>query len=259
MNITTLPINLIRADESISPRNSTDAATVETYRDCLDLLPAVVVFVTAPGHYLLADGFHRYKAHVAEGREEIKVEIRKGSRDDAEVYALTANNRHGRPLTREERRLSVERMLKLHPERSDSWIGEDIGAGNNTVRAVREGLEASLAIAKLATLIGRDGKKYPRNAPHPARQPEPEPEEQPDDSEADTEVDAQPRTNPGGFAPLTGDDVSVVSGDKPERPMKPEPKAKPSKKSAASSAEKPPSEKKRCPRCGCTCKSDAQI
>jgi ParB-like chromosome segregation protein Spo0J len=65
-----------------------DAQQVERYRRSIDRLPPVIVFETEEG-LLLADGYHRLAAAVAEGKETIEAEVRHGSRHDALAYAVT--------------------------------------------------------------------------------------------------------------------------------------------------------------------------
>jgi DNA modification methylase len=157
-----LPLSAIVADSRVNVRDGLDEATVAHYTDIFDRLPPVVVFSTPEG-YLLASGFHRLEAARRLGRAEIAAEVREGTRAEAEEFAILDNVAHGRPYTRAERRRAVERMLKLHPQRSDNWIAQDLGVSDHTVRVVREELEATSQIAKLDRLVGRDGKERPRS------------------------------------------------------------------------------------------------
>ncbi len=70
---------------------------------------------------------------------------------------------HAEPLTLAERKEAAKIKLKRHTERSNRWIGEDCGVHKNTVEDIRVELEAGGQIAHLAHLIGRDGKKRPRD------------------------------------------------------------------------------------------------
>jgi ParB-like chromosome segregation protein Spo0J len=167
LNLTEIAINSV-----INVREALDNETIERYVESFDQLPPVVVFET-DDTYLLADGFHRYEAAKKLRREEIEAEVKQGTRQDAEEYAALANLRHGKPLTRAERRKAVERMLKLHPERSDRWIAEDMGVDHKSVRIYREELESTGEIPQLNKLTGKDRKERPREVPHPKR-PKPE-------------------------------------------------------------------------------------
>ena len=65
-----------------------DPNRVEMYRRSIDRLPPVIVFETEKG-LLLADGYHRLAAAMAEGKKTIEAEVRHGSRHDALAYAVT--------------------------------------------------------------------------------------------------------------------------------------------------------------------------
>jgi ParB-like chromosome segregation protein Spo0J len=77
------------------PQRHLDPKQVEKYRRSIDQMPPVVVFETEDG-LLLADGYHRLAAALAEGRETVEAEVRRGSRHDALAYAvaLGAAQRH---------------------------------------------------------------------------------------------------------------------------------------------------------------------
>lgn len=168
MEIRKVSLDEIVVDLSLNVREKLDEETVERYMECFDRLPEVVGFNTDEG-YLLADGFHRVEAANRLGQESIEVEVKQGTRQDAEEYAALANLRHGKPLTRAERRKAVERMLKLHPERANAWIAEDMGVSDHTVKKYREEMESGSQIARVKKFIGKDGKTYPREIKHPKR------------------------------------------------------------------------------------------
>lgn len=183
MDIMELKLNDITIDENLNVRDSLEEDTIEQYIDIFDQLPPVVVFNTDDG-YLLADGFHRCEAAKRLGRENIKAEIREGTRQAAEEYAALANLQHGKPLTRAERRKAVERMLMLYPERSASWIAEDTGVSDKTVRKYREDLENSNSeFPRCSTFTTKDGREFPREIEQPKK----------DEQTSDEQVDEQPR------------------------------------------------------------------
>ena len=75
------------------------------------------------------------------------------------VLSLNAKRRH---LNREQKRDLIAAYLKANPEVNDNWLAETIGGvSKNTVKDVRENLEATCLIDKFTTLRGRDGKKRP--------------------------------------------------------------------------------------------------
>jgi hypothetical protein len=69
-----------------------------------------VVFDDGNKKYL-ADGFHRLAAAKHVGRDRIKVDIRKGRKQDAFMHSLKANAEHGLRRTNEDKRHAVELLL----------------------------------------------------------------------------------------------------------------------------------------------------
>ncbi len=194
-----LSLKLIKTDEKLSPRvdEGTDAGTVAAYAECFDQLPPIVVFkVPDQTHYLLADGWHRFHAAKKLEREEIEVEARAGSYNDAKEFALLANLKHGRPLTRKEKRHVIGEFLKLHPERANKWIASDLGSDKKTVEVIRIKLEENSGgeFPLLTTLTGKDGKGYPRKIEKAPIQLDLE--EQPEPEEPETTEDPEPDPPP---------------------------------------------------------------
>ncbi len=182
MDIMKLKLNDITIDENLNVRELLDEDTITRYMECFEQLPPIVVFETDDG-YLLADGFHRVEAAKRLEREEIEVNVMQGTRQAAEEHAAIANLKHGKPLTRAERGKAVEVMLKLHTERSDSWIADDMGVSKNTVAKYREELESNCQTDSCSTFITKDGRKYPREIKQPKK----------DEQTSDEQVDEQSR------------------------------------------------------------------
>lgn len=157
-----IAVNRIEVDDGMSPRQGIDLETVDQYALSFTDLPPIVVFEVKPDSYLLADGFHRIRAAKKLELTEVLADVRQGDRNAAWEHAVLANLKHGRPLSRRERRNVVEALLKLHTERSDNWIAEDAGVSKNTVEVVREYMVSGCQIDNLDTLVGKDGKFYPR-------------------------------------------------------------------------------------------------
>jgi ParB-like nuclease family protein len=76
-----------------------DADRVACYLDHLDDAPPVTVFDIG-GQLLLADGHHRWEAARRLGRDQIRADVRPGSRHDALQFAVD--------LARQQRELSEE-------------------------------------------------------------------------------------------------------------------------------------------------------
>lgn len=93
----------LQAREKIS-----DEAVAEYYNVLREgvKLPPITVFFDGT-RYFLADGWHRYFAHKSAGMATIEVEVIKGTRRDAQKYAMGANNTHGLQRTVADKRKAV--------------------------------------------------------------------------------------------------------------------------------------------------------
>ncbi len=123
----------IVVDPTIDIRASLDEETIAQYEENFDELPPIVVFKTSDEGLLLADGFHRVAAAERLGRSKVEADIKTGSRNDALEHAALANLRHGRPLTRDERRGAVRRINRLHPDWGRKRIASALGVGDTFV------------------------------------------------------------------------------------------------------------------------------
>ena len=142
MDIRDLPVHELVLDPNLNLRDRLDQETVERYSESWNRMPPVTVF-EVDGRWLLADGFHRHAAAVTLGRKSIPAEVRPGSFDEALDYVAGANLHHGLPLTRAERRRAVEVKLRLHHDRSDRHLAEDLAVSRELVAKVRRQLVRS--------------------------------------------------------------------------------------------------------------------
>jgi ParB-like chromosome segregation protein Spo0J len=152
-DVRTLPV----ADLSVgySPREmKVDAGHVAALMEVVDLLPPVIV-----DHRTMTviDGVHRLEAFRRVGRSHIDALIFNGKDSEAMVVAIQANVKHGKPLSRGERRAAARSLLHAFPERSDRWAGEVCGLSHTTVALIRR----SLNIADTRVRTGRDGRRRP--------------------------------------------------------------------------------------------------
>jgi hypothetical protein len=150
MTAKTVLIEKIVIDTSVSPRRfAYDPDTLDRYQEALDTLPAVDVFDTSEG-LLLSDGFHRVEAHRLQERTSIKANVRRGTRDDAVVWGITANVAHGLPLTREERDRAIKELRRVHPEFSLRRIATIVECSTDHVHGVlqAESVRETLVKAK---------------------------------------------------------------------------------------------------------------
>ena len=79
--------------------NGCDLETVERYME-LTSLPPIDVFRTPDGSLIIGDGWHRFEAASQRGDTTIRAhEPHIGTVNDAKVFAIRANIRHGLPLS----------------------------------------------------------------------------------------------------------------------------------------------------------------
>jgi ParB-like chromosome segregation protein Spo0J len=160
MEIRDLPLHDLVLDPNLNLRDRLDQDTVDRYVESWHRMPPVTVF-EVDGRWLLADGFHRHAAAVTLGRRSIPAEVRVGNFTDALDFVAGANLHHGLPLTRAERRRAIEVKLRLHHERSDRHLAEELAVGRELVAKIRRQLIEGNQIPAGATRIGADGKSYP--------------------------------------------------------------------------------------------------
>jgi ParB-like chromosome segregation protein Spo0J len=108
--MSTLRLDQIEIDPTLQIRQRLDESAVERYSEAFAELPPPVVYLI-DGTYLLSDGMHRLAAANRLGLSAIEVEVRKGTRADAEEHAITANTKNAVPLTASERDEGIRRLL----------------------------------------------------------------------------------------------------------------------------------------------------
>jgi hypothetical protein len=168
MDIREVPLHDLVLDPNLNLRDRLDRDTVERYAEAWNRLPPVTVY-KVDGKLYLADGIHRHAAAVMLGRRTIKAEVRQGTFAEALDFVAGANLFHGLPLTRAERRRAIEIKLRLHHERSDRRLAEELAVGRELVAKIRRQLIEGGQLPASETRLGADGKTYP--AAQPPREP----------------------------------------------------------------------------------------
>lgn len=129
----TLRLKQLRLDGGTQMRVGVrNADAVSEYAQVLKdggALPPVTVFHDGRA-YWLADGFHRYSAHVYLDRHEIEADVRAGSQRDAILYAVGANASHGLRRTNADKRRAVEALLK--DQEWGAWSDREIARASHT-------------------------------------------------------------------------------------------------------------------------------
>jgi ParB-like chromosome segregation protein Spo0J len=110
-----IDINKIRIDGGTQCRVVIDQPTVYSYLEAMkdDAQFPLMETIFDGSTYWLTDGFHRYHAYKLLGIKEIEIAYVSGTLQDAQIAALTANSKHGKPLTNEDKRNKVEMALKI--------------------------------------------------------------------------------------------------------------------------------------------------
>ncbi len=160
MQIVDIDLDDLVLDPALNLRDRLDEDTVTRYIDAWGRLPPVTVW-DVDGRLLLADGFHRHAAAVTLGKKTIPSEVLHGSFSDALDYVAGANLFHGLPLSRSERRRAIEIRLRLHHDRSDRHLAEEMSVGRELVAKIRRQLIEASQIPAGTTRVGADGKTYP--------------------------------------------------------------------------------------------------
>lgn len=139
-----------------SPRTSgTDSDHVRLLAEAGDDLPPILVDKRT---LMVIDGAHRLEAARLKCLSHIAVRFFDGTPDESFIAAVRANVTHGKPLTFEERRAAVLRILVMRPELSDNMLGTIVGLSPRTIAKLRRNSSVALAAG---TRLGLDGKRHP--------------------------------------------------------------------------------------------------
>lgn len=162
-----LRMDLIRLDQEIQVRvGGLNGEAVRAYTAILEnegeLPPITVYRGEHDDGYWLADGFHRYEAHINAGKVNIMAFVRDGDRDDALEFAESANLEHGLALSNEDKKNILHRRL----ERGHEWaqwsngaLARVLGVSSMTIkRWVDEFATITNVIVDRSATIGADGK-----------------------------------------------------------------------------------------------------
>ncbi|MCL2118038.1 MAG: hypothetical protein FWH27_06375 [Planctomycetaceae bacterium] len=169
----------IRIDCDTQPRLEMSEAVITEYAEAMERgeeFPAILVFFhEETDEFIIADGFHRYHAHMrVRPNDPILAEQELGSIEDAIWASLAANKSHGLQRTNADKRNAIRRAL-LHPrgcQLSNRQIAKHVGVNDKTVAAIRCELESGAEIPHLTSRQGLDGKEYPTAS---TKQSEPQP------------------------------------------------------------------------------------
>ncbi|MFM9372877.1 transcriptional regulator [Streptomyces sp. Da 82-17] len=151
---------LVRIDELVpadSPRlGGIDKAHVRRLAAVYAALPPILVHRAT---LRVVDGMHRVDAARLRGDETVEAQFFDGSDDQVFLRSVTANIRHGLPLSVAERKTAAERILASHPNLSDRAVAGYVGLDAKTVASVR--VCSAVGSPPLNMRTGADGKVHP--------------------------------------------------------------------------------------------------
>lgn len=136
-----LKFSQIRIDGGTQMRVSINQDKVAEYADKMRedaVFPPIKVMFDGTVYWLY-DGFHRYFAAQSAGFNAIQAEYKPGTMEDAQDYALGANDDHGLPRSIEDKRKAVETALEMerHKDKSDREIAKLCKVSASFVGSIR--------------------------------------------------------------------------------------------------------------------------
>lgn len=158
-----LDISAIKYDGTQS-REKINTETVAEYAEQIENgadFPPVVVFYDGVTFWL-ADGFHRFLAHVKAGKEKIREQVIPGDKRAAILYSAGANHTHGLRRTNADKRKSVAMLLSdtEWSQWSDYAIAEACKVDRRIVADVRKSLSSTNVLDSTARKTVRNGTEY---------------------------------------------------------------------------------------------------
>lgn len=227
---TTIQTAMIRTDGGTQIRAKVETSKIgdyaDKYREGVEM-PPVVVFYDG-SEYWLADGYHRLEAQRLEQFVSVDADVRAGTRRDAILYAVGANEEHGLPRSNEDKRRAVETLLadEEWAKWSDRKIAEACRVSNHFVASVRKGASGNSPRCETSRSqvrkVERGGVVYEQNT---AKIGKPSPAAS--SPVATNDVSADPR-DPDDVDDPPEDDLEVVEeDDEPARTIRVQPETSP--------------------------------
>lgn len=205
-----LALDVIQIDGGTQSRATLNQHVVDDYAEAIKAgatFPPIVVFYDGKKHWL-ADGFHRFHAYQKVGRSKVAADVRQGTRRDAILHSVGANEAHGLRRTNDDKRRAVMTLLGdaewgAKPER---WVATTANVSHTFVQKVRAAHLATLPDRPAEREVERGGSTYTMKVAKPAN------------------VRQNRTVETGGDAPkeLTSETVApqgVEGGDEPEKPV----------------------------------------
>ena len=161
MKIVKIRLDKIKVDGDLQVRDKINEDAVREYAEVIregGKMPPVTVFFDGKTYHL-ADGWHRFFAHKQAAFPEIEAEIHDGTRRDAILFALSANDKHGLRRTNADKRRSVLVLLEDFEwsEWNNTKIAEVCGVSATFVDKIRKEMNTPTPTTRKVT---RGGVEY---------------------------------------------------------------------------------------------------
>jgi hypothetical protein len=121
-----LALAAIQIDGGTQSRANVNDQVVSEYAEAIKAgatFPPIVVFYDGKKHWL-ADGFHRFHAYQKAGKAKVAADVRQGTRRDAILHSVGANETHGLRRTRDDKRRAV--LTLLNDAEWGKWTDREI-------------------------------------------------------------------------------------------------------------------------------------
>ena len=180
MNIQKIRLEKIKVDGDLQVRDKIIEDAVREYADVIrngGKMPPVTVFFDGKAYHL-ADGWHRYFAHKQAAFPEIEADVREGTRRDAILFAVSANDKHGLRRTNADKRRAVLVLLEDFEwsEWNNTKIAEVCGVSATFVDKIRKEMNT---VTPTTRKVSRGGVEYEMDVSKMGKKskskPEPEP------------------------------------------------------------------------------------
>ena len=161
MKIVKIRLDKIKVDGDLQVRDKINEDAVREYAEVIregGKMPPVTVFFDGKTYHL-ADGWHRFFAHKQAAFAEIEAEVHDGSRRDAILFAVSANDKHGLRRTNADKRRSVLVLLEDFEwsEWNNTKIAEVCGVSATFVDKIRKETNTPTPATRK---VSRDGVEY---------------------------------------------------------------------------------------------------
>jgi len=157
-----LKLTDVKLDSGLQARAALSETVVQEYTEVVregGKMPPVTVFHDGT-EYHLADGWHRYFAHKGAGFAEIDADIKEGTRRDAILYSVSANDKHGLRRSNADKRKAVLVLLEDFEwsEWNDVKIATQCGVSSMFVGKLRKEINGDEVPAQ--RIVKRGDKEY---------------------------------------------------------------------------------------------------